>query len=290
MTAVSPELPLWDTPVTHRFGVAMSLHDPSNPHVTRVVHAIEDAAADAGCAITLADTGDSVATEAEVVRSLREQNVDGVLLSPAAGDDSVVTGLVRLGIPTVLVDHVANRNDVDRAGAENIQAVSALVRHLATRGHRRIGFVADLPGRVAGDERALGYRLGLGRAGLRWNPDLVANGRGDAGGGAAATGKLLDDAPAPSALVVANEAMLVGVHYELHRRGLRIGDDVALVAYGDPAWARTVDPALTVMAPPVAEIGRAAVHLLLRKLTDPERSPEAVRLAPEFRHRTSCGC
>ncbi|MFE0020576.1 LacI family DNA-binding transcriptional regulator [Amycolatopsis sp. NPDC059021] len=288
MTALSPELPLWEPPVTHRFGVAMGMH--ASPYSGELLRSIRVAAAQAGCEVTLADTGDSVSEEAAVIRALRADRVDGVLLVPAAGDDAVINGLVRMGVPTVLVDRIAGRNDVDQVGSENIQAVSALVRHLAQRRHRKIGLISGDEGLTTSEERALGYRLGLGRSGLRWTSSLVACGQSTPGGAARATAKLLDAWPSPTALVVASESMLIGVQYEAHRRGIRIGSELAVVGYGDMDWARQVTPGVTTMAQPIAEIGRKAVQLLLSRLTDPERRPEAVRLAPRFEHRASCGC
>ena len=105
-----------------------------------------------------------------------------------------------------------------------------------------------------------------------------------------ATAGLLDGWPSPTALVVAGETMLIGVQYEAHRRGIRIGSELAVVGYGDMEWARRVSPSMTTMAQPIADIGRRAVQLMLARLMDPERPPEAVRLAPRFLHGASCGC
>ncbi|RZQ65206.1 substrate-binding domain-containing protein [Amycolatopsis suaedae] len=284
MTALSSDLPLLRAPFTHRLGVAMALHD--GPRTTALIAAIEAAADEAGCTVTLADTENVVATETRVVRSLRASGMDGLLLTPSAGDDAVISGLVRLGVPTVLVDRTASRNDVDQVSTECIQAMCALVRHLADHGHQRIGLVAGAPGSATNDERTLGYRLGLGRAGLAWNPDLVACGDP---GAAEATARLLDQAAA-TALVVADETLLIGTHFELHRRGLRPGADVALAGYGAPDWARSVDPPVTTMAQPLAEIGTRAVHTLLTRLAEPDRRPEAVRLPPRLVRGASCGC
>jgi LacI family transcriptional regulator len=288
MTALSENVPFLGTSVTHRFGVAMALD--ATPYSTELSEAIESAAGEAGCSVVFADTGDSAWTEAEVVRRLRAQCVDGLLLTPAAGDDAVVTELVRLGMPTVLLDRVASRGDVDQVGAENVQSTSTLVRHLAELGHRRIGLISGAPRLSTSEERALGYRLGLGRARLRWHPELMACGVSTAGGAVAATAGLLDQSPMPTALVVGGEAMMVGVHYEVHRRGLRVGKDLALAGYGETQWARIVDPPLTTMAQPVGEIGRRAVRMLVSRIAGPERQPETVRLAPTFLHRSSCGC
>jgi LacI family transcriptional regulator len=288
MTALAPEMPLWTPPVTRRFGVAMGMH--ASPYSGELLRAMRAAAARTGCDLVLADTRDVVSEEAAVVHALGADRLDGVLLVPAPGDDAVINGLVRTGVPTVLVDRIAGRNDVDQVGSENIQAVSALVQHLAGRRHRRIAMITGEEGSTVSEERALGYRLGIGRAGLRFNSELVACGMSSPGGAARAAARLLDGWPSPSAVVVGGESMLIGVQWEAHRRGIRIGSELAVVGYGDMEWARTVSPAVTTMAQPIAEIGRKAVELLLSRVTDGSRRPEAVRLAPRFLHGASCGC
>jgi LacI family transcriptional regulator len=289
MTALLPASRVWDPPVTYRFGVAMGVE--ASPYTGELLRSIRVAAADAGCEITVADTGDSVSEEAAVVRALAGDRVDGVLLVPAPGDDAVINGLVRMGVPTVLVDRIAARNDVDQVGSENIQAMCTLVRHLAQQPRRhRIALVSGDQGLDISRERMRGFREGLERSGLRWAPELVASGLSTSRGAARATARLLDGWPSPTALVVAGETMLIGVQYEAHRRGIRIGSELAVVGYGDTEFAHRVTPTMTTMAQPIADIGRRAVQLMLSRVTDPERPPEAVRLAPRFLHGDSCGC
>ena len=99
MTALSPARQAWDAPVAYRFGVAMGIE--ANPYSGELLRSIRVAAAQAGCEITLADTGDSVSEEAAVVRALAGDRVDGVLLVPAPGDDAVINGLV--AVPVMIV-------------------------------------------------------------------------------------------------------------------------------------------------------------------------------------------
>jgi LacI family transcriptional regulator len=225
-----------------------------------------------------------------VVRALRADLVDGVLLVPSAGDEAVINGLVRMGVPTVLVDRVAARNDVDQVGTENVHAMASLVRHLTDRRHRKIGLISGDEGQEVSRERVRGYRLGLEQAGLRFNRELVESGFSNSGGATRATAKLLDGWPSPTALVVADESMLVGVQYEAHRRGIRIGSELAVVGYGDMDWARRVSPAVTTLVQPIADLGRRAVQLLMSRMADPDRPPESVWLTPKFLHGASCGC
>jgi LacI family transcriptional regulator len=213
-----------------------------------------------------------------------------VLLVPAPGDDAVINGLVRMGVPTVVMDRLAARNDVDQVGTENIHAVCGLVKHLVERRHRKIGLISGDESLDVSRERVRGYRLGLEQSGLRWERELVECGLSTSGGAARATANLLDGWPSPTALVVADESMLVGVQYEAHRRGIHIGSELAVVGYGDMDWARRVSPAVTTLVQPVADIGRRAVQLLLSRMADPDRPPESVLLTPRFLHGASCGC
>jgi LacI family transcriptional regulator len=273
---------------TRSIGMAVSL--VANPYFASLMQAIEREASANGYTVILADTHDTAATERDVVRALRSRRVDGLLITPAPGDGSVIGELVSLDVPTVLIDRLATRGDVDQIGAENIQATSALTAHLASLGHRRIGMISGVPGLTTSEERVLGYRLGLGRSGLTWSPDLVACGNSSREGGALAVSTLLALPEPPTALVVANDSMMVGVLQEARRRGLRIGRDLPVVVYDEVEWADLVDPPLTTMAQPIEDIGRQAVRLLLARLADPGRAAETVRLPPTLRHRGSCGC
>lgn len=266
---------------TKSLGLAVSL--VSHPYFAELIAAIENEATAAGYSLVLIDTRDTAESEQAAVRMLRSRRVDGLLLTPSAGAGAaVLPELRRLGIPTVLVDRLTVSQDLDQVGPENVQSTSTLARHLAELGHRRIGMVTGQIGLATTDERVLGYRLGLGRSGLAWDEELVAaDGK---------VGPLLDLLSPPTAVVAGDHMVLMSVLQEARARGLRIGQDLAVVSYDDVEWAELVDPPLTAMAQPIEEIGRTAVRLLLARITDPTRSPETIRLAPTLKHRRSCGC
>ncbi|MEU7526169.1 LacI family DNA-binding transcriptional regulator [Saccharothrix sp. NPDC042600] len=259
---------------TKSLGLAVSL--VSHPYFAELIAAIENEATHAGYSLVLIDTRESAESEQAAVRMLRSRRVDGVLLTPTSGS-AALPELRRLGVPTVLVDRLTLAQDTDQVGPENVQATSTLVRHLADLGHRRIGLVTGAPGVPTTDERVLGYRLGLGRAGLKWDEELVTQ----------SLEPLLGQV---SGLVVSDHQVLMGVLGAARAHGVRIGTDLALVTYGEVEWAELVDPPLTTMAQPVEEIGRTAVRLLLSRIADPDRAPETIRLAPALKHRQSCGC
>ncbi|GAA3460712.1 LacI family DNA-binding transcriptional regulator [Saccharothrix longispora] len=259
---------------TKSLGLAVSL--VSHPYFAELIAAIEGEATRSGYSLVLIDTRGDAESEQAAVRMLRSRRVDGVLLTPTSGS-AALPELRRLDVPTVLVDRLTVAQDTDQVGPENVQATSTLVRHLAELGHRRIGLVSGTPGLATTDERVLGYRLGLGRAGLAWDESIVAP----------ALDPLLGRV---TAVVVGGHQVLVEVLRTARAHGVRIGSDLALVTYDEVEWAELVDPPLTTMAQPVEEIGRTAVRLLLDRIGDPSRPPETIRLPPTLLHRRSCGC
>jgi LacI family transcriptional regulator len=274
---------------TRSLGVAISL--VANPYFASLLAAIEGETTRSGYTLVLVDTHDEPEHEQSAIRTLRSRRVDGLILTPSPqASGSVLPELRRLGIPIVLLDRLTTSQDIDQVGPENVYATSGLVRHLAERGHRRIGMVSGSPGLATSSERVLGYRLGLGRSKLRWDDELVVSGASAAGPAGSALGSLLDQPDPPTAVVAGNNMMLSGVLHEARRRGMRVGTDLAVVGYDDVEWADLVDPPITTVAQPIAEMGRTAVRLLLDRIADPDRPPVTKRLQTTFMHRRSCGC
>jgi DNA-binding LacI/PurR family transcriptional regulator len=74
-------------------------------------------------------------------------------------------------------------------------------------------------------------------------------------------------------------------------RGLRVPDDLAVIAYNDETAALAVVP-LTAVCPPKLQLGETACELLLRQLkAGPGRrsATQHLSLLPELRVRSSCG-
>jgi DNA-binding LacI/PurR family transcriptional regulator len=83
--------------------------------------------------------------------------------------------------------------------------------------------------------------------------------------------------------------MMLGALETVHRLGLRIPEDLAVVGYDDMPWALALDPPLTVVRQPGYELGSRAMELLLHRIREPERSTTVVMLQPELVVRGSCG-
>lgn len=262
----------------------------ANPYFTDVVAAAEAEAARAGHLLLLGDSHNDPRQELRMVQALLGRRVDGLLLAPSPGAaELTLRHLAAQDVPAVLFDRLLDAG-LDQVGADNEEPTAQLVEHVAGNGHRRIAFVAGLDGISTTAERLRGHRLAVARLGLDDDPALIADGGSGVAGARAATARLLELPDPPTAIVSGNNEMTIGVLRALRERGLRVPDDVALAGFDDFPWAEAFEPRLTVIAQPAAELGAAAVRLLLERLDAPSRPPRTLRLAAGFVHRESCGC
>lgn len=276
------------TSSTQTIGLAVSA--TTNLHFADLVSAIDATARAAGYTLLMADTHDDPAEELRVVQNLHRRRVDGLLLATAAGARGAALRYLKdTGLPTVLVDRCASPA-FDQIGTANVESTARLVDHLADLGHTRIGMVAGRRGVRTSSERVRGWQRGMKRQGLDPAADLVAPGHSHAYMAQQATERLLSGKNPPSALVVGNNHMTLGVLRALARLGLKAPGDVALSVFDDFEWADLLQPQLTAIAQPVEEIGAKAVRMLIDRIADPTGTRRTVLLEPTLVHRTSCGC
>lgn len=270
--------------------VGLAISGISNFYFANIIAAIEQAMGRAGYTLLLTETRDDPKQEFAVVEALHQRRVDGLFLATAAGaDNPTLRHLLRLGVPTVLIDRLAS-DKFDRVGTENRKATLSLVQHISELGHQRIGMISGITRLCTTKERIDGYRDGLNQAELPFDPVLVQSGESHADPAEEAVYRLLAIKNPPTALVVANNHMAIGALRALTRRGIRVPDDIAFTSFDDFEWADLLHPRLTTIAQPIEQIAAEATRLMLSRISDPKQEPRAVRLAPTFMHRESCGC
>lgn len=264
-------------------GVVVS--DIENPHFTRMVRAVEDAAYRRGYRVLLCNTDENAAKQKSYLEMLAAERALGVILSASDPGGEEVEHLLDLGIPTVAFDRAVGDARADAVVVDNAAGARLATEHLISAGHERVGLVGG-PARVeTGAGRLAGYEAAMLAAGLE---PLSADGGFRIEGGRAATGRLLDKGGL-TALIAGNNLTAIGALQVLRERGVRVPEGVAFVAIDDPFWAALVEPPLTALAQPIREMADHAVGLLFERIGDPGREPERIVYDFELRVRGSSG-
>ena len=270
--------------------VGLVVGDIENPFFAAAARGLADVMDAHGYTVLLANADEDAGRERRAVDALRARQVDGMVVVPAPGaSPEHLAELVTAGVPLVLLDRAVVGVAADSVLVRNVAGARAAVAHLAGLGHRRIGVVSDSPEITSSAERIQGYRQALRAAGIAPDADLVSIGGPTRADGEAAALRLLDRPDRPTAVFTANNFMTVGALRAARSLGLRIPDDVALVGFDDLDWTTLVQPPVTVVRQPVADLGRVAGERLLRRLEGDAGPPKRIRLDANLIVRGSCG-
>lgn len=268
--------------------LGLILPDIQNPFFAEVARGVEDVAYANQFAVLLCNSDENLKKEAFYLDVMRAEQVDGVILPPIAERDSAVLKLAQSGMPVVSVDRALNSTTIDTVEVDNFQGAFEAVEHLIKIGHKRIGLIAGRANLSTSRDRRRGYEEALSAARLPVRPELIRVGDNKQASGGALTDELLSESSPPTALFVSNNLMAVGALEAIHRRKLKVPDDVALIGFDDLPWAEALDPPLTVVRQPAYEVGRAAAEMLLKRLGNPELPAAWLRLRPKLILRKSC--
>jgi DNA-binding LacI/PurR family transcriptional regulator len=222
------------------------------------------------------------------IRLIREQQVDGLIISGPRSDDPILSELKEDGFPLLLHGQLKDCRmpcvDVDnKAGA--YQAVM----HLIGLGQRRIAFISNAPFSYSGaQERFAGYKQALTEHDIPLDESLIQEGEFLPETGQAAMERVLALPERPTALFAASDVMAIGAMSAIQAAGLRIPDDMAVVGFDDIFLAAHTQPPLTTVRVPAYGLGWTAAEVLI-SLIEGEEEVSAVMLETELVIRDSCG-
>jgi LacI family transcriptional regulator len=247
--------------------VGMVINDLTNPFFAELAVGIEGALQGSDYIPVIANTGENLARQAQVFRTMREHNIAGMILCPAVGTDrEALEPIASAGIPIVLAMRRVPGVEVCAVVPNNREGARRAVEHLARLGHTRLAFLGGIASMSAFGERSGGFREGVERAGLAFSPDCLIEALPTKAGGAAAMNQALSLPIRPTAALCFNDIVAIGAIHALSRQGLKAGGDFAVVGFDDIAEAAQMAPALTTIAVDARDLGERAARMLLRQI------------------------
>ena len=221
---------------------------------------------------------------------MREHNAAGVILCPAGGTDAAALAeIASVGIPIVLAMRRVPGAQVSVVAPNNRDGALRAVEHLARLGHRHLVFLGGVASMSAFAERAGGFAEGVARAGLTLQPDALVEAIPNKAGGAAAMNRALLLPQRPTAALCFNDIVAIGAVHALSRRGLKAGEDFAVIGFDDIAEAAQMAPPLTTVAVDAAGLGERAARMLLRQIDSGAPRVETYIGEARLVVRESCG-
>ncbi|MGW3957270.1 LacI family DNA-binding transcriptional regulator [Streptomyces sp. NPDC004752] len=254
--------------------VGLVLEDLADPFYGPLSRAVEEVARAHGALLINGSSAEDPDREQELALALCARRVDGLVIIPAGDDHRYLEPEIRAGVATVFVDRPAGKIDADVVLSDNFGGARDGVAHLIAHGHRRIGFIGDMPRIHTAAERLRGYRAAMADAGIPVEDGWMSLGATDPERVRRAAGEMLAAASPVTAVFAGNNRVTVTVIRVLveHPR------PVALVGFDDIELADLLRPGVTVVAQDAAALGRTAAERLFRQLDGGLVTPERIEL------------
>ncbi|MGW7541882.1 LacI family DNA-binding transcriptional regulator [Streptomyces sp. NPDC054770] len=254
--------------------IGLVLEDLADPFYGPLSRAVEEVARAHGALLINGSSAEDADREQELALALCARRVDGLVVIPAGDDHRYLEPEIRAGVATVFVDRPAGKIDADVVLSDSYGGARDGVTHLIAHGHRRIGFIGDMPRIHTAAERLRGYRAAMEDAGIAVEEAWTSLGVTDPERVRRAAEEMLSGADPVTAIFAGNNRVTVTVIRVLAERTR----PVALVGFDDIELADLLHPGLTVVAQDSALLGRTAAERLFRQLDGTLLAPERIEL------------
>ncbi len=239
--------------------ILMVVPQIENPIFASAIIAAETEARRAGYALLVAYDQGGVGSE--VIEDIsRYSMIEGVIIASFDEDDRLRQTLASTNRPHVIINRIL-QGDGNCIAIDTCAAARIGVEHLIGLGHRRIGHLAGRLGGFNGEARRRGWAEALTQTGLPHGDELVA----EAGYSPDRVPDAVDALLGAGVTAIHAATLLTGAAAiaRLHVRGKRVPEEVSVVTMHDDLLACVAYPAITTVALPTEEMGRAAVRRLL---------------------------
>lgn len=184
--------------------------------------------------------------------------------------------------PSVAVFEPVFGSKISYVGVDDVAGARKAAEHLLSAGHRSIAFIGDSKTRLGHQRRRQGFDKALDAARIPPNQRFVLEGEGTIESGRLAVEQLFMRDTLPTAFMCVNDATAVGVLSGLTARGYDLPHDFSVIGFDDVPQATYVNPALTTIRQPRTAIGRQAMSLLIKSLSDRPTERQEILLMPDL--------
>ncbi|WP_019413711.1 LacI family DNA-binding transcriptional regulator [Paenisporosarcina sp. TG20] len=224
-----------------------------------------------------------------VIQMVQGGRVDGVILLYSRIEDKVLNYLRERNFPFVVIGKPFKDAElITYVDNDNYIAAKEVTNYLLTLGHEQIGFIGGDLNFVVTVERLLGYEKALRDAGIQSNDDYIVHSQFLRVGGQKAIKKLMNLENPPTALVVADDLIALGVLNTLSEMNISVPDDISILSFNNVLFAELSNPPLTSVEINIFEIGYQAAKSIIQILANPKVPVKRIIVPHELVKRQSC--
>lgn len=255
-----------------------------------VISGIEEIMHNAGFTIMVCQSIEDPQREIDNLEALMSHQISGLMISISENttNNGQFSPVISRGIPLVFFDRVIEGIDTSCVVVDDYEGAFQAVKHLIESGYRDIAYIGGPEHLNIQKDRFMGYKMALEKYKIEMHPEwVIFSGLNEKDGVEAARVLLKENRP--RAIFCINDPVAMGVYSVVQRNGLRIPEDVAIVGFTDDPMGRYMNPPLTTISQPKAEMGKTAARLLLEQMnqSQDEFIPRVIKLQTKLIRRES---
>ncbi|MDX6190891.1 LacI family DNA-binding transcriptional regulator [Flavobacterium sp. Fl-318] len=234
-----------------------------------VINGIEQVANENGYSVVICLSDDSFDKEVLNMEMLANGSIDGFIMSLSKetqfkGDFHHITEVINQGMPVVMFDRVTNDILCDKVIIDDKAAAYEAVQSLIDNGRKKIALVTTVDYVSVGKLRTDGYEKALLDNELPFNEDLIIKIE-DVDTCEITISQLLHDR-AFDAVFAVNELFAVTIIKTAHKMGLKVPEDLAVIAFTDGIISKYSTPSITTVSQSGEKMGNKAAKMLIERL------------------------
>lgn len=218
--------------------------------------------------LILGNNHDNPDIEERFIDNLIRRSVDGIIFSRVSDESRVLKILHKRDIPIVVIDRALEDESVPSVVINNYRAGELSAEHLVSLGHKHIVCITGPLNITLCRERVKGFKQVLMDHNIGFYEECIFEGDFKLEAGMRGIASLLRSHEKITAVWAHNDIMAAGVIKELHKRGMKVPDDMSVIGMDDTSLANMITPALTTIKQPFKEMSEKAVEMIIRQKVD----------------------
>lgn len=207
----------------------------------------------------------------EFMGNVNMEEIKGVLLLATEMNGEDLPFYQKLGKPLVILDNWFSGKNLDCVLMDNMDGMVQAVKYACQKGHRKIGFVKSKTKLSNFVERFEGYKMGLRKTGITYQPKYVYETQCSSERACHDMLELLkEEKEWPSLLIVSNDVMAIGIMNAFRQAGYKVGKDISIIGFDNMPIDAYLEPPLTSVNIQNERIGQIAVNRLVRMIEEKE--------------------
>ncbi|UZO79581.1 LacI family transcriptional regulator [Aquimarina sp. ERC-38] len=240
----------------------------SHLFTSTILKGILDEAENQGYKVIVSDSKYSEVKQNEMLQTMMQFGVDGILLS-LARKTIAIDPILKLAkrLPLVLFDKVSDKVPCTQIVINEEEAAFNAVDHLIQTGKKKIAIIKETENSFNSEMRYAGYLRALRENNIELDQKLVISTEDiSIINGKRSANLLLSLKNRPDGIFAITDGAAIGVIQALHKYKIKIPDEISVVGFSNSMHATIITPALTTVDQPGQKIGRTAVKFLIEEI------------------------